>query len=191
MTRVQVVVALGSNLGDRREHLRAGVRRLDGILGVERVSRIMETPPWGDPHQGPFLNLVLVGRTSQSPREVMDSLLDVERQQGRKRTRPGGPRTLDADLIFHGRSVLHEPGLILPHPRWHLRTFVALPLLEVLPDAVDPVTGRPLAERVAEQVFRESHRDAGPLEGWRVAAEGGSRVAPQAMGATGSAGESG
>jgi 2-amino-4-hydroxy-6-hydroxymethyldihydropteridine diphosphokinase len=188
---VQVVVALGSNLGDRREHLRAGVRMLDRVLSVERVSRVMETPPWGDPHQGPFLNLVLVGRTAMSSREAMDALLDVERRRGRKRTRPGGPRTLDADLIFHGAAVLQEPGLILPHPRWHLRTFVVLPLLEVLPDGVDPVTGRPLADRVAEQVFRGSHRDAGPLEGWGTVGAVGSRVATEPIGATGPAGGSG
>jgi len=163
-----VVVALGSNLGDRESHLREGVRALSGILRVERVSRTMETPPWGDPDQGPFLNLVVLGRTDRSPREVMEALLRVEQSRGRLRTRPGGPRTLDADLIFHGDAVLREPGLVLPHPRWHLRTFVALPLLEVLPHGRDPETGAPLAERVAPTVFQEPHQDRGVLTGWEA-----------------------
>jgi 2-amino-4-hydroxy-6-hydroxymethyldihydropteridine diphosphokinase len=165
---VQVVVALGSNLGDRESHLREGVRALSGFLGVERVSRIMETPPWGDRDQGPFLNVVVLARTDRSPREVMDALLQVERSRGRRRTRPGGPRTLDMDLIFHGDAVVREPGLELPHPRWHLRTFVALPLLEILPHGRDPETGAPLAERVAPEAFREPHEDRGPLSGWAV-----------------------
>ncbi len=167
---VQVVVALGSNLGDRESHLREGVRALSGFLHVERVSRIMETPPWGDTEQGPFLNVVVLGRTDRSPRELMDALLRVEQSQGRLRTRPGGPRTLDVDLIFHGDAVLREPGLALPHPRWHLRTFVALPLLEVFPHGTDPETGVPLLERVAPEVFREPHQDRGALSGWEAEA---------------------
>jgi len=165
---VQVVVALGSNLGDRESHLREGVRALSGFLHVERVSRIIETPPWGDKDQGPFLNVVVLARTDRSPRELMDDLLRVERSQGRLRTRPGGPRTLDADLILHGDAVLREPGLTLPHPRWHLRTFVALPLLEVFPHGTDPETGVSLAERVAPEVFREPHQDRGALSGWEA-----------------------
>lgn len=165
---VPVVVALGSNLGDRMAHLKGGVAALARHLAVERVSRVMETPPWGDQDQGRFLNVVFLGWTERSPREVMDDLLEVERSLGRVRTRPGGPRTLDADLIFHGDAVLHEPGLILPHPSWHLRTFVALPLLEVLPDGVDPETGHPIEERVLPGVFREPHEDRGPLKGWEA-----------------------
>ena len=165
---VQVVVALGSNLGDRKAHLTGGVAALARCLAVERISRVMETPPWGDQDQGAFLNVVFLGWTDRSPREVMDDLLEVERSRERVRTRPGGPRTLDADLIFHGNTVLREPGLILPHPSWHLRTFVALPLLEVLPHGEDPETGRPMEERVLPGVFREPHEDRGPLEGWEV-----------------------
>ncbi len=164
-----MAVALGSNLGDREAHLRAGVRALARMLQVEGVSRVMETPPWGDPDQDPFLNLVVLGRTRLPPRELMDRLLEVERAEGRVRARPGGPRTLDADLILHGEAVVREKGLTLPHPRWHLRTFVALPLLELLPDGVDPETGRPLRDRVSPEVFREPHEDRGPLPGWAAA----------------------
>jgi len=162
----QVAVALGSNLGDREEHLQAGVCALARLLSVERVSRVLETPPWGDPDQGPFLNLVVLGWTRLPPRELLERLLEVEQERGRVRSRRWGPRTLDADLILHGDSVLREPGLILPHPRWHLRPFVALPLLDLLPDGVDPATGEALRARVSPEVSRSPHMDRGPLPGW-------------------------
>jgi 2-amino-4-hydroxy-6-hydroxymethyldihydropteridine diphosphokinase len=166
VTEVQAAVALGSNVGDRTAHLAAGVAALASLLRLEGVSRIMETPPWGDPDQGPFLNLVLVGHTSLAPRDLLDAFLEVERSRGRVRTRTGGPRTLDLDLILYGDRVIREPGLTVPHPRWHLRTFVALPLLELLPDGVDPETGELLARRVPPEVFREARRDLGPLPEW-------------------------
>lgn len=162
----RVVVALGSNLGERMEHLAWAAAGLRSLMDVERISRVLETPPEdGDPRQGPYLNAVAVGTTSLRPDELLEGLLALERERGRVRRagRGGAARTLDLDLIFHGVHLLDGPGLRLPHPRWHLRPFVALPLLEVLPDARDPETGLPLIDRVPAQVLGASVRWLGPL----------------------------
>jgi len=169
MNKVPVVVALGSNLGDREASLRKGVLSLEAVLQVDRISRVVETPPWGESEeepQGPYLNVVVVGQSDLAPEPLLDTLLEVERLHGRVReTRRNAPRVLDLDLIFHGETVRRSPRLTIPHPRWHLRAFVARPLLEVLPEGRDPESGLPLIERVAPGVFQQPYSDRGPLFG--------------------------
>lgn len=147
-----VVIALGSNLGDRREHLLWAARRLAETLSDFRLSPIIETEPVDVPEvQPPYLNAVAVGHTSLTPRALLQRLLQLESE--RKRTRPGwrSPRTLDLDLILHGDAVIDEPGLVVPHPRFRERAFVLEPLATIAPEAADPVTGltaRALLERL-------------------------------------------
>ena len=93
-----------------------------------------------------FLNAVAVGRTSLAPRELLETLLTVERDLGRERPYPGAARTVDLDLILYGDLVIDEEGLSVPHPRFRERTFVLEPLVEVAPDWIDPVTGRSIGE---------------------------------------------
>jgi 2-amino-4-hydroxy-6-hydroxymethyldihydropteridine diphosphokinase len=83
-----------------------------------------------------------VGQTSLAPGALLDTLLRVERQFGRERPYPGAARTLDLDLILYGDRVIEEEGLIVPHPRFRERRFVLVPLAELAPDWIDPVTGR-------------------------------------------------
>ena len=92
------------------------------------------------------MNAAAVGLTTLSPRETLDALLDIERDLGRERPHVGAPRTIDLDLILYGDVVLEIPGLTVPHPRFRERRFVLEPLAEVVPDWVDPVTGRTIAE---------------------------------------------
>ncbi|TVP58731.1 MAG: 2-amino-4-hydroxy-6-hydroxymethyldihydropteridine diphosphokinase [Gemmatimonadales bacterium] len=166
---VLVVVAAGSNLGDRMAHLASGVAELSKVVELEVVSDVVETPPEGGADQNDYLNLVLVGRTALAPRALLDELLRIERMMGRERRVGGGePRTLDLDLIFHGDQIRREPGLILPHPRWHERPFVARPLLEIWPEGVDPESGRPLRTVVSDEVGRAPLGRVGPLVGPRV-----------------------
>lgn len=146
-----VAIAAGSNLSDRMAHLEAGVRALERLIRLDGVSRVVESPPEGDARQGDYLNLVLVGSTHLGPRSLLAHLLEIERGEGRIRTTGGGEsRTLDLDLILHGESVVAEPDLRVPHPRWYVRPFVAQPLLELLPQGIDPETGDLLAERAAD-----------------------------------------
>jgi 2-amino-4-hydroxy-6-hydroxymethyldihydropteridine diphosphokinase len=145
-----VVIALGSNLGDRREHLLWAAGRLAETLSDVRLSPIIETEPVGVPDvQPPYLNAVAVGLCSLTPRALLDRLLRLERD--RSRTRPGwrSPRTLDLDLILYGNLVVDEPGLVVPHPRFRERAFVLEPLAALAREMKDPVTGLTAGELLA------------------------------------------
>jgi 2-amino-4-hydroxy-6-hydroxymethyldihydropteridine diphosphokinase len=137
-----VAIALGSNVGDRAAHLEYAVRRLASILSGVRVSSFFETEPVGVEPQASVLNAVVVGSTDLPPRELLDFLLEVERERGRSRPRPGAPRTLDLDLVLFGDRVIDQPGLRVPHPRYRERRFVLEPLAQVAPEMVDPESGQ-------------------------------------------------
>jgi 2-amino-4-hydroxy-6-hydroxymethyldihydropteridine diphosphokinase len=148
-SRRDVHVGLGSNLGDRLRILAAAIADLPrhpdlaGRVEVVRVSRAYETDPVGPPGQGPYLNAAATLRTDLPPERLLAAFLEVERAAGRDRsTEPrNGPRTLDLDLLLDGATVLDRPGLTIPHPRLRERGFVLIPLAEIAPDAIEPVTG--------------------------------------------------
>ncbi len=144
-------IALGSNLGDRLAHLRRAVRALRELGEVEAVSPVYETEPVGYVDQPRFLNTVLRLRTELSPRELLERMQQIERQEGRVRTFPNAPRTLDLDLILYDDVVTETPELTLPHPRFHERAFVLRPLVDIAPDVAHPLldlTARELLERL-------------------------------------------
>ena len=146
-----VAVAFGSNLGDRRAHIRWAADRVAGLLEDFRLSSIIETAPVGAglEHDPPFLNAAAVGGSAAPARDLLDALLAIEAARGRTRPRPGAPRTLDLDLILAGDEVIAERGLHVPHPRFRERRFVLEPLAEVAPDVVDPVSGRTMRDLLA------------------------------------------
>lgn len=142
MTRAYV--GLGANLGDRERTLACAIELLGDADGVEvvAVSKLRETDPVGVLDQPRFLNGAVALETMLSPRELLDTLLAVERELGR--TRGGerwGPRTIDLDLLVYGDLVIHEPGLRVPHPRLHERRFALEPLAELDPDLEIPGRG--------------------------------------------------
>lgn len=141
---VRVAVALGSNLGDRHEHMRWACERLGRLLTGVRTSSVIETPPFEVPDpdaQGPYLNAALTGVTMLSAEHLLDELQALEAERGRARTHRNAARTLDLDLILFGDAVLDQPALTVPHPRFRERAFVLAPLAEVAGDWIDPVTG--------------------------------------------------
>ena len=126
---MRAYLGLGSNLGDRRAHLRQAVA---GIPGVVAVSPVYETEPVGGPAgQGPYLNLVVALETDRSPRELLDLAQGLEAGAGRVRTEHHGPRTLDVDVLLVGDLCVHEPDLVVPHPRMWERRFVLAPLADL------------------------------------------------------------
>ncbi len=131
-------IGLGSNLGDRLAHLRRGVEALAGIGRVEAVSGLYETEPVGGPEQDPFLNAVVLLETELEPRELLERLLDIEREEGRQRTTRWGPRTLDLDIVTSDQGTVSGGSLEMPHPRAQQREFVLRPLVDVWPDAPLP-----------------------------------------------------
>lgn len=139
----EVVIALGSNLGDREATLRAAVSELRGVPGLRVlvVSRPVETDPVGGPEQGDYLNAVIRARTDLAPYDVLSTLHRIEARHGRTRAVRWGERTLDLDLIQYGspgeRDEVRsdDPALLLPHPRAIERAFVLLPWLDADPRA--------------------------------------------------------
>ena len=141
------VVALGSNLGDRQAHLDFAISRLRQLLEDIQISPVHETEPVGVPdNQPPFLNAAVIGRTRLGASELLAALLAIERDAGRQRPFPGAARTLDLDLILFGESVIDQPDLHVPHPRFRERRFVLEPLVEIAPGLQDPVTGLTVVE---------------------------------------------
>ena len=144
---MRAAIALGSNLGDRRALLRRGAEALRGVLANLTLSGVHETAYVGaGAAQPPYLNAAAIGDTTLTARDLLDALLETERQFGRDRPYPNAPRTLDLDLILFGLEILDEPGLVVPHPRFRRRRFVLEPLAEIAADWVDPVTGRTVEE---------------------------------------------
>jgi 2-amino-4-hydroxy-6-hydroxymethyldihydropteridine diphosphokinase len=142
-------IALGSNLGDRQQNLRAAVAGLRAESGIEvvAVSRVYETDPVGPPPQGPYLNAVARVQTTLAPRELLALLLGIECSRGRRRSgQRNAPRTLDLDLLLYGDERIDADGLIVPHPRLHERAFVLEPLSEVAAGVTHPVLRESIAE---------------------------------------------
>lgn len=146
---ITCLIALGSNLGDRLENLRAGVARLVALDGFEItcVSRLYETAPVGGPDdQGPYLNAALRGRTTIPAAELLAELHRIEASRERRREVRWGPRTLDLDLLVYGDLVSDDPALEVPHPRQQDRPFVLVPVCDIAPDIDNPRLGRTMAE---------------------------------------------
>jgi 2-amino-4-hydroxy-6-hydroxymethyldihydropteridine diphosphokinase len=144
---VPVAIALGSNLGDRRQHLQAGLEQLQRHLTNIQVAAVIETEPAevAEP-QPPYLNTVAVGETDLSADRLLAELMRIEKLRGRRRPSARAPRTLDLDLILYGDAVIDSPRLTVPHPRFRQRRFVLEPLAELVPGWKDPVTGRTVGQ---------------------------------------------
>lgn len=129
-----VFIGLGSNLGDRQEHLRAALRELAeaGDIRVLACSSFHETDPVGGPPGQPrYLNAVAELVTELGPRALLERLFEVEQRHGRERSVRHGPRTLDLDLLVYRERIIDEPDLCVPHPRMWERAFVMEPLAEI------------------------------------------------------------
>jgi 2-amino-4-hydroxy-6-hydroxymethyldihydropteridine diphosphokinase len=131
------VLSLGSNLGDRLEHLRLAVHR----LGAVAVSRVYETDPVGGPAQDDYLNAVVLVPAAP-PRVLLAAAHRAEQEARRVREVRWGPRTLDVDVIACGDVISDDPDVLIPHPRAHERPFVLVPWLEIDPDGLLPGIGR-------------------------------------------------
>ena len=148
----QVILSLGSNLGDREANLQGAVDALRDTpdVVVVDVSPVYETEPIGGPDEsGPYLNIVLLADTTLAVETLLDRAHAVEQAFGRERSVPGAPRTLDVDLITYGKKEISTDELTVPHPRAHERAFVLAPWLDIESDAVLPGVG-PVADLLAK-----------------------------------------
>lgn len=146
MTKIpfQLVIGLGSNLGDREKNIFQARDLLDKRFGLKFCSSIYESDAIEYTNQPSFLNAVaefsLPLLTAKATLEIM---LEIEKKMGRKRDIPKGPRIIDLDLLFYGISHFNEPQLCVPHPEWNKRVFVYQPLCELFPDLKNYYTPPP------------------------------------------------
>ncbi|MDD5191487.1 MAG: 2-amino-4-hydroxy-6-hydroxymethyldihydropteridine diphosphokinase [Dehalococcoidales bacterium] len=136
----KVYLAFGANMGDRILNLKEAVRRLGPKVEIKKCSGIYDTAPVGNTEQPRFLNMVCLGETSLSPQELLSFIKKIETDMGRKPGPVNSPRPIDIDILFYDEIILNEPALVIPHPRIGERVFVWLPLSEIAPDFIHPVT---------------------------------------------------
>ncbi|MFA7691314.1 MAG: 2-amino-4-hydroxy-6-hydroxymethyldihydropteridine diphosphokinase [Candidatus Hydrogenedentes bacterium] len=143
----RVYLSLGANLGNRVTFLNRAMEALDALdeVTVLRRSPIYESEPWGLTEQPKFLNMVVEIETSFDPFELLETVKLLEQRLGRQSAPRWGPRCIDIDLILWGDTMLHTPGLAIPHERFRERAFVLTPLADLVPEAVDPETGTTIA----------------------------------------------
>jgi 2-amino-4-hydroxy-6-hydroxymethyldihydropteridine diphosphokinase len=151
---MKAYVALGSNLGEREALLRAAIEQIAQMpeTRLGRISSLYDTAPVGELDQPNFLNAVVQLETALTARQLLWNLLLIERRLGRVRhvARRYGPRTIDLDLVLFGDQVIDTPDLKLPHPEYHRRAFVLVPLAEIEPRLVHPLLGLTAEELLAQ-----------------------------------------
>ncbi|MCI9336514.1 MAG: 2-amino-4-hydroxy-6-hydroxymethyldihydropteridine diphosphokinase [Lachnospiraceae bacterium] len=140
-------IAVGSNLGDRRNHILSGIQALKEhpLIVLKKVSEMIVTKPYGGVEQEDFLNGTLEIETLLEPEELLDALHEIENGAGRKRTVRWGPRTLDLDILFYDRICYESENLTIPHVDLENRMFVLKPMAEIAPHFCHPVSGKTIA----------------------------------------------
>lgn len=142
----KVFLALGTNLGERAENLHAAIHALEPEVEVIKCSPVYETPPWGFEDQPKFLNQVVEAETDLNPGELLEFLKGIEKMIGREKTFRYGPRLIDIDIIFFDQLVIDSPPLVIPHAHMAERGFVLLPLADLAPEFIHPVTGKTILD---------------------------------------------
>jgi 2-amino-4-hydroxy-6-hydroxymethyldihydropteridine diphosphokinase len=146
-----VFLLIGGNMGDRQHYLQTACTLIDKNTGsIVAKSSLYETAAWGITEQSPFLNQVLRIETDLTPAQLLENILKIEEELGRKRLVKMGPRIIDIDILFYGDHVLSTPALTIPHPQIQYRRFVLTPLDELIPDYVHPVLKRTVGELLKE-----------------------------------------
>jgi 2-amino-4-hydroxy-6-hydroxymethyldihydropteridine diphosphokinase len=133
------------------ELLSSAFAELSSLLEDCRLSPLYKTAPVGVADQADFCNAAVLGRYGGSPRELLAAVQGIEAKYGRDRAaeRRWGERSLDIDILLFGEETVNEPDLVIPHPRLRERAFALRPLLDLLPDAAEPGTGRSYGEYLA------------------------------------------
>lgn len=139
-------IGIGSNLGERKSYIRLALEKISSLGKNLCYSHVYRTKPYGETAQPDFLNMVVKMETDLSPETLLEHLLSIETELGRKRTKKWGPRTIDLDILFYDNLILTTPKLTIPHPDLQNRAFVLKPLMDIDPSFVHPILGKTIAE---------------------------------------------
>ena len=142
---VTVYLGLGSNMGNRQENLDQALKLLAQRMRLGKVSSIYDTEPIGNVNQPRFLNMACEAFTRLSPEGLLALVKGIEQKMGRY-SRSGEPRIIDIDVLLFGDKVVNTRDLVIPHPQMAERSFVLVPLSEIAPDTVHPVTKKTIKE---------------------------------------------
>ncbi len=142
-------IGLGSNMRDREANLGKAVDLIAQSARILMTSSLYLTEPEGHKDQPDFLNSVACIDTDLNAGELLKILNGIEMKMGRERPFSGAPRLIDLDLLLYDGAIINEPGLEVPHPRMHLRSFVLVPMVEIAPEFIHPVIHKNMKELLA------------------------------------------
>nr|WP_294949219.1 2-amino-4-hydroxy-6-hydroxymethyldihydropteridine diphosphokinase [uncultured Mucilaginibacter sp.] len=140
---ITVFLLLGTNLGNRQLFLQQAIAHIaEEVAPIINASSVYETQSWGKTDEPDYLNQVIMLQTNLPAKDILQKILGIELQMGRKREVKWGSRIIDIDILFYGDEVINEPDLIVPHPQLHNRRFTLEPLVEIAPEFVHPVLNK-------------------------------------------------
>ncbi len=141
---------MGSNLGDRVGALAEARTRLSELGDIADASKLYLTRPYGSLNQRDFINCALCLQTELSPLETLRRIKVIEREMGREKKFDWGPRIIDIDIAMWGRRTIEYPDLVIPHSGLAIRDFFLMPILDIAPHAIHPISGKPLNEHLTK-----------------------------------------
>lgn len=146
--KIPVFIGLGSNLGNRLEHLKSALEYIAGTgkVTLQAVSPIYETEPMGPEDQNRYLNAVMKAVTGLTPETLFDRLKHIEKKIGRKERKRWSSREIDLDILFYGDLIMETEMLTIPHPGITERDFVLKPLCDIAPDFIHPALKKKISD---------------------------------------------
>ena len=157
MKKSTTYLSLGSNVGDRTNNLKNAINSIENLVGkINKISKFYENPAIGFDGDN-FVNICIELVTHLNPNDLLNSLLNIENEYGRKRLKSGeySSRIIDIDIIFYENLSINQNGLVIPHPRMHSRHFVLTPMCDLNPDFIHPVLRLKTSQLLDELEIRD------------------------------------